>query len=221
MTYLIPTVSPIKSYFLGGVFYGCFLWFTLVGLIDLLRHAGGAFPNWTGWIAPIVLLALCVATFRSVPLATPVDPATAAELNAVSDHTADDVINDMRSRSAKSAIVYFQTPDPVTSYYIVYRARLVGMHVGTAEGFYLQTLDDDKQAMRMADYAFLSEAATLLNFPGDRLNADLLAWIKTDANVSLLSDFVDAHGRHNYLYRRNLQSSVRACEGGAECDGRE
>src|SRR4029079_4722165 len=41
--YLVPTVSPLKTFYLGGIFYGTFLFFTLNGLIliflDLQSHS--------------------------------------------------------------------------------------------------------------------------------------------------------------------------------------
>ena len=40
----IATLSPVKTCHLGG-FYGCFLLFTLVGLVDLLLYAQAASPD--------------------------------------------------------------------------------------------------------------------------------------------------------------------------------
>jgi hypothetical protein len=60
INYLVPTISAIKSYYLGGMFYGTFLLFTLIvlslffeSLEETIRVRGYRavlvkFANWSG-----------------------------------------------------------------------------------------------------------------------------------------------------------------------------
>lgn len=223
--YLIAAFSPVKSYYLGGAFYGCFLWFTLVGLADLLLYAQAAFPRMSFVGAPAILGVLCLLTFQLNPLwctVAPADalsagatvhgiadpctvlPADAAAIRAISDGVADAILADMQRRNVVYATVFFQTTDPVESTYVVWRAALAHKLIVPVDSFFRSSLKEDERVMSGADYAFLSEAAipSHIDYPGYRFNSDMFTWAKTNSSFSAIWNFVDAQQKESYLFRR-------------------
>lgn len=201
--YLIATLSPVKSYYLGGAFYGCFLWFTLVGLVDLLLYAQAAFPRMSYVGAPAILGVLCLLTFRLNPLFwTAVAPADAAALRAISDSAANAILADMQRRNVVYSKVFFQTTDPVQSTYVVWRGGLAHKSIDAVDGAFRRSLNEDEREMSGADYAFLTKAAKPTTYPGFRFNSDMLTWAKQNQSFSVIWNFVDAQKKESYLFRR-------------------
>jgi hypothetical protein len=69
---------------------------------------------------------------------------------------------------------------PLCSFRLLVRCKAVtsgggsaGKSISTVKGHNSISLEEDQRAMTGADYAFLSEAATKMNYPGHRLAADM------------------------------------------------
>lgn len=76
-------------------------------------------------------------------------------------------------------------------------ALLFRKAIHLADATYFESPEEDQKEIGRADYAFLSEGARVRNYPGDRLNASMLVWVKQQPSFVTISDFVDTRQKHN------------------------
>jgi hypothetical protein len=201
-SFLIPTLSPIKTFFLGASFFGCFICFTIAGIHDLAIWAQRSFPKLASWLVPIVVSACALLLVGPPPFVMTTAPAEAAELNQIADAIAGPLVDDAKKAGTATRCVFVVSPTPLTGAYFVFQARLAGLTMTSAEAYYVDSLSDGESLADHCDYLFLSESRTTSNYPGDRLVDPMIAWARANPSYSILVDFVDSRARHNLLFRR-------------------
>ena len=201
-SYVIPTISPVKSFFLGGIFYGCFFCFTLLGLCNLIIWLQLRQPK-SAWLAIPVLLAILACELTSPSLATPVNKNQAGEETRIADAVSQALIIDIPRRQDRNPSIFVESPDPVPEMYLGYAADTAGEHLRVGDGYYTAPLSKAEANATHFRYIFLSQSHLSMNYEGDQLSASMIAWALTNPNFKLVAEYTDDMGRHNYLFRAN------------------
>jgi hypothetical protein len=199
-SYIIPTLSPVKSFYLGGAFYGCFLSLTTVGIGDLVSWWQNRHPK-RKWLPGVALLAIVLVQAHRPQFAMQFGPALASDLNNVAENVSAALVADVRRSGKKSPVVFVESPDPITDALLAFNVHLARLPMNPANGYYIESIEDAKSAANSSDYVFISEDRMYMNYPGDKLSAALLSWTLHNQDYSILSDYVDSAGHHSYLFR--------------------
>lgn len=204
LAYLIPTLSGVKSYFLGGIFYGTFLIATIASITTLLhdldaRHESPA--HHMRWALPIVATVI-VLTAPSVPLVNAWDHRFTVEIRAVYRQMMDAIAADTaRSTSAgREVVVYTPSPFIMNAHAITLLSRWKGAPIVGLEGYYPRTMSEQRANLERSDYVILSELNDSV-YPGSALAPALLALVRSDPDFEKISDFEHADGLHTFLFR--------------------
>jgi hypothetical protein len=122
IAYLVKTISPVRRYFFGGMFYGTFLLFTLT-VLSLFFESVEETIRVRGYCAVLVKYAalglLLLAAVTSVDRFSPVQfgPAASADLRAVSARIITAIFSAAESKH-RQVMVYVPSPFPINSHYI-------------------------------------------------------------------------------------------------------
>ena len=204
LAYLIPTLSGVKSYFLGGIFYGTFLIATIVSITALVHHldASRESPKHRmRWALPAVA-SVIVLTAPSVPLARVWDHRFTVEIRAVYQQMMDAIVRDAsQSPSPKqSVVVYTPSPFVMNAGAITLLSRWEGAPIAGLEGYYPRTMSEQRANLEKSDYVILSELNDSV-YPGSTLSPELLALVRSDPDFEKISVFEHANGLHTFLFR--------------------
>lgn len=206
LAYLIPTMAPVKTPFLGSIFYGAFLFFTVWGLV--LAFGARKDPAWPGprWlnlgpaVGPALLIFMTVMTFRGWPLLSKQD--NAAEWTRASDHLTAALERAVTAIGLhRPAIVFITGAFPVSSANVSLFSRWHGVNMEGDGGYYLRTIDEEKEHALRADFVLISQKV-IGRYPGSELNPELLQWIRSSDDFALVTDFTYSDGLHAYLFRK-------------------
>ena len=203
--YSAPTLSPIKSYYLGGIFYGTFLIFTAHGLV-LIFLALQSSSLAAARAGAVALLVTSAGIFQPTPLVPSFDPQDAPDLRAVNEQIVAALTREVWAMPRDPLpIVFIPAPAPVTGAYLGLRLGWQGLKIGGAQGYYVRTLQEQLDLLQQAQFAVLTEI-TFNRYPGELLSPELIKIVSADENFLKLIDFTDHRGRHTYLYARPTAS---------------
>jgi hypothetical protein len=219
VAYLIPTIAPIKSTFFGSIFYGTFLFFTVRGLV--LAFDCRAQPtrpalqrlNSGRSIGPALLIFLTIITFHGWTLMSETYSTVAPEWNRAADHLTQALERAVTAvHLPRPAIVFVTAPYPFSDANVSLLARWHGLNMEGDGGYYLTSLEEEKEHALRDDYVLISQEQ-IQRFPGAKLGLKLLEWIKSSDDFELLThvDFKD--GNHAFLFRK-LATSISLGPGG-------
>jgi hypothetical protein len=206
VAYLIPTLSPVKSYYLGGIFYGTFLVFTIASLVALFQAITSRLARYTLGAA---LAGLALFTAPGVPLATKVDPKDAADWRAAYDQMVAAIVKDVAHSSVSSGVaasgtplvVYTSSPG-VNAQTISIILRWEGISVRPDTSYYTRTLQTLEKQLLRSDYAILSDFHDE-SYPGWILTPQLLEFAMKQAEFETISTYTHPSGMRIYLLKHN------------------
>jgi hypothetical protein len=215
LAYLIPTISSVKSYFLGGVFYGTFIVATIAALVSIVR-ASEEHRNRVGyaarWALPVVAC-LTLFTAPGLPLVDVWDRQLAAESNAVYQQMMSAIARDSSQRDLTDAVnplprpsspqpVHVYTPSPfvMNGHAISLIARWEGKRIVGTEGYYTRTIPEQQANLTKSNYVILSELHDT-RYPGSSLSPQLLELVEADPRFETISVFRHANGLRTLLFR--------------------
>jgi hypothetical protein len=199
--YSAPTISPIKSYYLGGMFYGTFLLFTVHSLVLIFLALQSRSYAATRAAAGL-LIVLCIAAYQPVPLFARIDPQDAADNRNLSDQLIAAIAREIRKVAPKSPpTVFVPAPYPVSDLYLQLRLQWQGMNIRVQQPYHISTIQEQLSLLRGADFAVLTEASGS-HYHGERLSPELIKIAKADESLVQVLDFEDSRGRHTFLFKR-------------------
>lgn len=228
LAYLIPTLSGVKSYYLGGIFYGTFLVAT-IGTLAAIFRPWGAHPSRPAhrarWLLA-VLAGTVLLTTPTVPFVHHWDPRLAADRRAAYQQMVSAIVADASQRQfaapgesapavshpLRPVSVYTASPTVMTAASVSLLARWQGIPTVGIGGYYTRTIQALQREAGQSDYLILSELHDSL-YPGSIHSPRLLELVKNDPDFMTLSTFQDVHGSRTYLFRN------RRAERGRNTDG--
>jgi hypothetical protein len=217
MAYLIPTLSGVKSYFLGGIFYGTFVVATvgtLVATVDALQGYHNTLGRLVRCALPVAA-GLSILMAPAVPLVNVADRRFAADINAVYAQMMSTIGRDASSFSPvpgpsgmpaapssppRPVVVYVPSPAVLDSVAISLLARWEGMPIVGTEGYYTRTLAEHQRNLAQSDYAILSEFHDSV-YPGSLLSPRVLEFVTNHPDFERISTFRHANGLRTFLFR--------------------
>jgi hypothetical protein len=210
VAYLVPTASPIKSYFLGGMFYGTFLLFTLTMLsrfFESLEDAVGAVKHrevLVKYAALGILLLAALTSVNNLSLATVNDPLESADVKAVNGL----IIGALSSAAAnRNSPVTIDVPaaDPINSDYVALAQAIRNIDVEVEGLYYVDSLEEQEAYIDKADYVILSNHSDLSSpgaLPGAKLTPQLLNYVKERGDLREIAHYKHSDGTGTYLFER-------------------
>lgn len=198
VAYIVPTMSPIKSYYLGGIFYGSFVIFTVHGLVRIFVTLGG-YSSTATRIAASALVVLAFFEFQPSSMLITESQRKAKEIRAVNEQVIDGLAREVAARQWNRApLVFVPGPTPITSDYLQLKMGWAGLPVRGKSGYYLRTLQEQLDRLQRADFVVLTEAQNA--FPGQILSPELIARVRSDPAFFQIVDFTNSRGEHTYLF---------------------
>jgi len=223
VAYAIPTLSPVKSYFLGAMFYGVFIVAMALNLCAIIGGLEGILSRLTlgpalrRWlVSGLHILPLVVALSLFVHNCLPGRVELATRLNQ-------DQIHDMRTatervwsllqqkslmpdaqasvQAGKVPVVTFSSPYPVTSRTIQLYAVQAHMTLHVQHQYFNRTLDAAAKVLLASDVAIVTSSMPH-NLPGPRMGDELIGRMDADPNMCLVDSLPLLTARVIRIYRR-------------------
>ena len=223
VAYAIPTLSPVKSYFLGAMFYGVFIVAMALNLCAIIGGLEGILSRLTlgpalrRWlVSGLHILPLVVALSLFVHNCLPGRVELATRLNQ-------DQIHDMRTatervwsllpqkslmpdaqasvQAGKVPVVTFSSPYPVTSRTIQLYAVQAHMPLHVQHQYFNRTLDAAAKVLLASDVAIVTSSMPH-NLPGPRMGDELIGRMDADPNMCLVDSLPLLTARVIRIYRR-------------------
>jgi hypothetical protein len=221
--YAIPSLSSLKSYFTGAMFYGVFivtmtLNFGVVAAgLDAMIPRLTLQPAWRGRLSSglhllplVVVLLLFVANCLPgrIRLATALTPDQIQEIRTATTRVWSLLQQKSPMPAAAPAIqpgriftVSFSSPYPVTPTTIQLYAVQAGIRLDARGEFFNRALDDAEEALLRADVAIITSSIPH-NLPGPRMGDELIARMDASPAMCLVDSLPLLTARVIRIYRR-------------------
>jgi hypothetical protein len=219
--YIVPTLSEMKTFFVGGSIYGVFVvamavnFASVIGLVDRAVASRGMFPGGrpliTRRFALAATLALAVASLAFELAAGRIRIATVFPKPWIEDtangtarvwdtlrRSADAATNDEQNR--RPVTVTFSSPSPVNPSIIQLYAAKAGMPLDAGAAYFHRTLEAAAQALAASDFSVVTSSMPH-NLPGPRMGDDLIRALDADPAVCMIDSFPQASGGIVRVYR--------------------
>ncbi|MDI1265772.1 MAG: hypothetical protein PS018_21215 [bacterium] len=230
VSYAIPTASPVKSYFLGAMFYGTFIVVLSLNLAAVLdsMSSRGAVPGSTmtslprpavklASLAPLIAASIvfAVAFLRGpVSLATTFEKSMQHDMRLATDRVwsfLEEEVSRSGSQSGvkpdRNLVVSFTSPYPVSADVIRLYAARAGMKIRAQPAYFNRTADEVLRSVRTSGYVVLSSSMPH-NLPVPRMGDELIRRMDSDP-TACLADSIPLQGiRTLRIYRIDAS----ACE---------
>jgi hypothetical protein len=196
VAYAIPTLSPMKSFFLGAIFYGTFVVAMALNAVAVLDILAAVSPgSLRRWLAPVAALGLMVVFIRTA-IAGEVVLATRFDDRLRQDMTTYSPLVWSTLRAAASTVpadhapldIAFLSPYPVNSWLMQLYAERELVPVRTREAYYGRSVNATVANLSSADIAVIS-TATPANFNGFTENADVMRAFDQSASYCVLGSW--------------------------------
>jgi hypothetical protein len=204
--YLVPTISPIKSYYLGGMFYGTFLLFTLTvvslffeSLEETIRVRDYR-AVLVKYAALVMLLLVALTSLDRFSLAVQFDTAASADVRAVSARIIAGISSAAENKHHQ-ILVYTPSPIPITSHYIQLAEIMRNVDTIVQAGYFVRSLEEQEANANKADFVVLSNHAGTF-YPGAKMTPQLLNYLRADAAFRQIVLFTHPDGKGTYLFER-------------------
>ena len=223
VAYAIPTLSPVKSYFVGAMFYGVFIVAMALNLCAIIGGFEGILwrptlsPALRRWlVSGLHLLPLVVALSLFAHNCLPGRVELATRFNQ-------DQIHDMRTatekvwsllqqkslmpdaqasvEAGKVAVVTFSSPYPVTSRTIQLYAVQARVPLRVRGQYFNRTLDAAAKVLLASDVAIVTSSIPH-NLPGPRMGDELIGRMDADPGMCLVDSLPLLVTRVVRIYRR-------------------
>ena len=217
VAYLIPTLSPVKSPYLGSIFYGTYLLFTVWGLVLAFRQRmdpAQLEPRWFNLgraIGPVLLILLTIVSFHGwVLMSAMAIGGNGAEWTRAANQLTDALEKTVLAMGLpRPAIVFITAAYPINSANVSLLSRWHGVSMEGDGGYYMRTIEEEKEHAVHADFVLISQKF-MGPYPGSELSPVLLQWIQTSDDFSLVTDVAYSDGLHAYLFRKPFFSTSGA-----------
>jgi hypothetical protein len=206
VSYAIPTASPVKSGFIGCLFYGTFISAALWSLAQTLRVR--PIP---GILAFMAGLAIFFGQWRpdvpyiaaNGPHYDAMDKANRAVTPAILK-----VLEDTDNRG-QPLTIYTSSPGPVFDATVQYEALLRGLRANFVGDYTNPTWPDILARAQASHVVVASEAGALgqggsFSYPGIQYQNRLIATLRGDAGWHTLTTFVDEAGFKTIVFSRQI-----------------
>jgi phosphoglycerol transferase len=206
VAYLIPTASPVKTYYLGGMFYGTFLLFTLTVLtlfFELLEdtiRARGYRAVLVKYAALVMLLLVALTSVDRFSLVSQFDPAASADLRVVSARIVA-AISSAAENKHRQVHVYVPSPFPITSHYVQLAEAMKQIDTIAVPGYFVSSLPEQEANVNKADFIVLSDHSGEY-YPGGKLTPQLLNYVREGSGFRQITVFTHSDGKATYLFER-------------------
>jgi hypothetical protein len=223
VAYAIPTLSPVKSYFLGAMFYGVFIVAMALNLCAIIGGLEGILSRPTlspalrrRLVSGLHLLPLFVVLSLFVYKCLPgrVELATRFSQDQIHDfRTATEKVWSLLQQKSlmpdaqasvqagKVPVVIFSSPYPVTSTTIQLYAVQARMPMHVQGEYFDRTLDAAAKALLAADVAIVTSSMPH-NLPGPRMGDELIGRMDADPGMCLVDSLPLLVTRVVRIYRR-------------------
>jgi hypothetical protein len=204
--YLVPTISPIKSYDLGGMFYGTFLLFALTVMslffesLEETIRVGGYRTVLVKYAALIMLLLVALTSLDRFSLFTQFTSAASADVRAVNARIITAIFAAAENKH-RQVMVYVPSPVPINSHYIQLALAMQGIDTIGVHGYYVRSIEEQEANVNKADFIVLSDHAGLF-YPGGQMTPQLLNYLRADSAFKQIALFAHPDGKATYLFER-------------------
>jgi hypothetical protein len=213
--YIVPTLSEMKTFFVGGSIYGVFVvamvvnFASLIGLVDCAVASqrqpliSRQFALAATLVLALVSLAVELASGR-IRLAT-IFPrpwiadtvnGTARVWQILQQSTA----AGNGEKGDRPVTVRFSSPSPVNPSIIALYAAKAGLPLDANGGYFHRTLESAVAALSASDYSVVTSTMPH-NLPGPRMGNDLIRALDADPAVCMIDFFPQASGGVVRVYR--------------------
>jgi hypothetical protein len=206
IAYAIPSLSYVKTYFLGAIFYGAFIVTMLLNYGAVVAGFDSIISRWTlkpalqsriSWGLHLLPLAMVLALFAAnclgrVQLATGFNPdeiqdmraATAKVWSLLQDKS---LLQGERlpSQASKALAISFTSPYPVTPSAIELYAEQARMPIEVRGEYYRRTADEVEKALLAADLAVITSSIPH-SLPGPRMGDELIGRMNANPGMCLV-----------------------------------
>lgn len=221
VAYAIPTLSSVKSYFLGAMFYGVFI-------VTMMLNFGAVVAGLDAVISRLMLRPALQRSLRSalhlIPLAAVLSLFIATSLSgrvALATSLIPDQIQDIRTATAKVwsllqqkslaqgsfdhsgkvPVVSFSSPYPVTSTTIQLYAVQAHLSLDVRGEYLNRTLDAAEKALLASDVVVVTSSLPH-NLPGPRMGDELISRMDANPGMCLVDSLPLLFARTIRIYRR-------------------
>jgi hypothetical protein len=223
VAYAIPTLSPVKSYFLGAMFYGVFVVAMALNFCAIVAGLEGILSRLTlspalrRWlVSGLHLLPLVVALslFAHNCLPGRVELATRFNQDQIHDmRTATEKVWSLLQQKSlmpdaqasveadKVPVVTFSSPYPVTSRTIQLYAVQARMPLRVRRQYFNRTLDAAAKVLLASDVAIVTSSMPH-NLPGPRMGDELIGRMDAEPGMCLVDSLPLLTARVVRIYRR-------------------
>lgn len=217
VAYLIPTISPVKSAFLGSLFYGTFIFIVIRSLVLVFQQSKVSGDPELGHfrvvqtMAPVALLLFTLLTFHGWVLFTTSAAYNGPEWTRAYDNLATAIENAVVDADLqKTAVVFVTSAYPISDANITLLGRLHRTNMRGDPGYYIRQLSAAEEEARKDDFILISQSKFIGTYPGAKLGLPLLEWLKNLDDFYLISELSFDDGLHTYLFKKRTFSLTGA-----------
>jgi hypothetical protein len=223
--YAIPTLSAMKTFWLGAIFYGPFIVamvLNYVAIVDRLAHdRGGAVGGSTKMpgsaTATLRLLPLAAVTavfvhqlaFGAAPLALPLDRNTISDIRSATERTWSVLSPELPHETSQTLagqghapIVTVASPYPMTSATIQLYAIQAHLTMDARAGYFARTEEEAAKSVSASDFAIVTSSMPS-NLPVPLMGDELIRRLDADPHMCLIESVALRTVREMRVYRRS------------------
>src|ERR1700687_5586599 len=216
VTYAIPSISVVKSYFLGAMFYGALIVSTALNfsaIVVLIREAIGDRSLDRGWAFTafrVIVIAVLAGVFaramflKDAELATTFDQGTRQDVRASSE-TVWPILRGLALEAGnapgRQLVVSFSSPFPVNPILIELYAQRSQIPLSVREEFFHARLDDALRSLTTADVVVVPSSLPH-NLPTPRMGDDIIRALDARSDLCALQTVSLPDNRVLRIYRK-------------------
>lgn len=223
VAYALPTMSSLKSYFVGAIFYGVFIvtmtlnFGAVVAGFDAIISRSMLKPSLQNWLSSalhVVPLAAVLLLFAAncvpgrVTLATSLTPDQIQDIRTATAQVWSLLQQQSPMRelppsvqAGKVLLVSFSSPYPVTSTTIQLYAAQTRMRLNVRGEYFNRTIEAAEKALLASDVAIVTSSMPH-NLPGPQMGDQLISRMDTNPDMCLVDSFPLIAVRMIRIYRR-------------------
>ena len=224
VAYAIPTLSNVRAYFLGAMFYGPFIVAMLLNFSAVVAGLDAALsrptlkPELRRWLISgvhLLPLAVVLSIFVHNCLPGQVELATRLSQDEIHDIGAatEKVWSLLQQKSSmqdvepsfrpgKVPVVSFSSPHPVTSTTIQLHAVRARMPLDVRGEYLKRTAEAAERALLASDVAIVTSSIPH-NLPGPRMGDELIHHLDANPDICLVASLPLLSAREIRIYRRS------------------
>lgn len=191
VAYAIPSISTVKSMFIGSLFYGTLLAYALWNLVRFLGHL--PWPRRAARAAGLALAGATALLWVPVPGTITRSQPNIAATDLLTRQVHQVLAERLRQRPpAAVPVVFVTSPGPVYDGSLRYMAKKEGLQATFHAGYTFRSLDAFRQTIAGSAFVVATEpggSAESFAFPGLAFQAEVLALLRADPAFALKGEF--------------------------------